>query len=190
MDKTETSEGPAGWHTDRFEALPKQRAPREVGTGRRIEVGDAFVRWGAAALERARATRDWVDLRDAGWLLGGLNRAVVVAVLNHFQETAPAALDRGLQRLGELCGALFLEHLCSTRALKIPVSRRLKGSRLAAFIGRWLTRKPGACGARMEKAFGLTTAQATKHFLAFITATEKQPSERLRRSIFGDYGGA
>lgn len=189
MDKTEVSEGPAGWHIDRFEQPTKPKPPRELGATRRIEVSDAFVRWGAAALERARGSGDWVDLRDAGWLLGGLNRSVVVAVLHHFQETAPAALERGLQRLGELCGALFLEHLCQTRKLRIRINPRLKGTRRDAFIGRYLTRRPKALSARLEKAFGLTLAQATKHFLAFISATEKAPDQRLSSSIFGEYEG-
>lgn len=189
MDKTETNEGPPGWHADRFEP-PRRASPTATRPRRRAEVSDALVRWGAAALERAHASDDWVDLRDAGWLLGGLTRGVVVAVLGQFQERAPASLDRGIQRLGELCGALFLEHLCATRELLLPKRPRLEGTRKAAALGRWLTRTPHDFAARLVNAWGLTPAEATRYFLAFIAATEGNPAERLERSLFGQYDGA
>ncbi|MFT3713637.1 MAG: hypothetical protein QM817_38760 [Archangium sp.] len=138
----------------------------------------------AYATRSLRKDRDFADelsLRDAGWLLGGLTPSVVINVMYQFTTAPRGKLDRGVQRLGDLCGALFLEFLCHATG---------RNPRDAVELGKALTSDPENYEARFLRLLSLKPERALKLFLAFFANTQRSAQKRLSFSVYGLADGA
>ena len=163
-----------GWsEDDRFEApVRKAASTKKTARAPRPQAGPALVGAGTRALTRDRSTSDGDAMREAGRLLGGLTASVVINLIAQFQSTPVPALDLTVQRLGELCGALFVEFLGGMKQDVVPQARET-------------ARKPDSFSKHFEDSFGMAPFEATARFVDFIARTEGAPRERLRGSIYG-----
>ncbi|MFO0598335.1 MAG: hypothetical protein U0228_23725 [Myxococcaceae bacterium] len=162
---------PTKWHQDGFEppAKPKATHGKKKKPTRPITVSPALVDVGAAALARDRKAPR-ADRKDAGWLLGGITTAVVINVMQQTQQRPMQSLDVAVQRLAELCGALFLEFLARELEPKQSTPGVLPGHE--------------DFEKNFQLAFGLTALDATLLFVDFLERTDGRPRERLRGSIY------
>lgn len=163
-----------GWpEDDGFEApVQKPGSTKKTSKTPRAQVGPAMVDAGSRALARDRRNTEGNALRDAGWLLGGLTASVVINVIHQFQRTPVPELDATVQRLGELCGALFVEFL---GGMDDDVTHQASA----------VAKEENAFGEHFEASFGMSPLEATARFVDFIARTEGFPRERLRGSIYG-----
>jgi hypothetical protein len=158
---------------DGFETpVPKTGSSKKTSKTPRAEVSAAMVDAGSRALARDRRNTEGNALRDAGWLLGGLTASVVINVIHQFQRTPVPELDATVQRLGELCGALFVEFLGGMDHDVTPRARAV-AKQEDGFLEHF------------EASFGMSPLEATARFVDFIARTEGFPRERLRGSIYG-----
>ena len=162
------------WKEDGFDAPVKKPAPKKGSKTPRVQASAGLVKAGASALQRDQAVKrtEPEALRDAGWLLGGLTTSLVMSVLHQFQLQPQKELDPTVQRLGELCGALFVEF----------VGRMVSDDVLEE--ANRVARDAQAFSGRFEKSFGMTPLEATGRFIEFIASTEGKPRERLRGSTY------
>lgn len=169
--RTPKEKRPKGWSAeDRFEApVQKAASPKKPPKTPRPQAGPELVDAGTRALARDRSSKDEAGLREAGRLLGGLTASVVINLLHQFQSTPVPELDATVQRLGELCGALFVEFLGGMKDDGVQQAPR----------------EPDSFSAHFEARYSSSPLEATARFIGFIARTEGAPRERLRGSIYG-----
>lgn len=141
--------------------------------GGAVQVTSGFLESGRATLEKHRREPTGSSvLTEAGRILGGLTAMVVVNVLHQFQAKPNAKVDSGIESLGELTGALFVEYLGAH--VQPEVFTLIDGvvSAGAAFTERF------------DDAFGMSPLEATQRFLGFITATDGRPERRLAGTVY------
>lgn len=163
-----------GWRDDDgFEApVRKASSAKKARKTPRPQASAALVNAGARALSRDRRNTEGNALRDAGWLLGGMTASVVINVIHQFQSTRVPELDVTVLRLGELCGALFVEFIAGKD--DAATARASSAARDAERFDE-----------AFEQSFGMSPLEATARFVDFIARTEGYPRERLRGSIYG-----
>lgn len=165
-----------GWPGDGFDAPKAPPAATRTGrpnTGRGVQATPAVVQRGADRLERDKSLGgEW--LKEAGLLLGGVTASVVVNVFHQFETKPNAELDWTVERLGELCGALFVEFLSP------------EDGRDVVELVRDAAKDANGFDAKFKKAFGTTPLEATSDFIDFISETEGKPQARLADSIYGE----
>jgi hypothetical protein len=170
-------------HSDVFEVFepPTRTRSRRRDAAAELRPTCELLAYAVESLCTDRDCGDELAVRDAGWLLGGLTAPVVINVMHQFMTTPRGKLDRGVQRLGDLCGALLLEFLCHATG---------RSALDAVAVGRAITREPDRYEERFMRAFALTPERALKVFLEFFANTQHSARKRLSFSVYGLAGGA
>lgn len=164
--------GSATWFEDGFDAPVKKVKKPKGKTPPKLEATPALLAQGKATVERHRASGDGSMLADVARALAGLTASVVVGVLHQCQSQPDAATERGIQQLGELTGALFVEYLAT----------HVQPDTLAA-VGE-VVKAVDDFGQRFEASFGMSPFEATRRFVDFIASTEGQPQRRLAGTLY------
>jgi hypothetical protein len=138
------------------------QVPTYLEEGKAYVLGDAY-------------GKDTKHLTNIAQVMGQLDAPAVKEILTHFTKGQDEQRDPRFVFLGEVTGALFVEYL-STHVKPDTIAR------LADAVEA--TGHGGSFGTTFAKAFGMTLSQAVQRFVDFIQATEGQPAERLKGTLY------